>query len=133
MIIQINSFLCDSITLIIINIYLLFSIDKHKSISDQSHEFPFPRVLVILPTALSTINRFSKNRKYDFWVLSCETTFPFGGMSSVRVSFSANCRWQVKSECIFRRTWLYERCTERESARWKRNSDIANNELEKTI
>lgn len=88
--IQTNSLPCDSITLIIIlvHIYLL------SDFIDGTNRFPagsmnfHPRILVALPTALSTINRFSKNRKYDFWVLSRETTFLFDGTSSARFVFS---------------------------------------------
>lgn len=120
--VQTNSLPRDSITLIIIlvHIYLL------SDFIDGANRFPAAPwisipVLVILPAGLSTINRFSKNRKYNFWVLSHETTFPFDSMLSAWDSFSANCRWQVKFTCTFRRIRLHERwCPEGESAQWKR-------------
>lgn len=125
--VQTNSLPRDSITLIIIlvHIYLVSDfIDAQTDFRPASMNF-HPPVLVILPATLSTINRFSKNRKYDFWVLSRETTFPFDGTSSARVSFSANCRRQVKSGYTFRRTWLRgRRWTEGESAN-DSNDDIA--------
>lgn len=63
------------------------------------------------PTHIGSLNRFSKNRKCDFWVLSRETMLPFDGTSSARVSFPVNWRRQAKSGCTFQRTLLHGKHT----------------------
>jgi hypothetical protein len=103
--VRLNSFPRDSITSRSLrdtgaHLFALRFYQRYKPISGQpvwiSPTLPrYPSI-----RAYSTINRFSKIRKYDFWVLSRETTFPFDGTSSTRVSFPANCRRQVKPNSL---------------------------------
>lgn len=120
-----NSFPRDSITLIIMRHQYTSICSQILSTAQTDFRptpwIPIPVLVTILPV-LSTIYRFSKNRKYDFWVLSRETTLPFDGMSSARVSFPVNCRRQAKSGCTFRRTRLQGKaywCTKGKSELWK--------------
>lgn len=106
-VIRLNSFPCDFITLIITRYWrtsicsqILSVAQKTPRSTPVNSPMNSPPVLVTLPSAHPTINRFSKIRKYDFWVLSRETTFPFDGTSSTRVSFPANCRRQVKPNSL---------------------------------
>jgi len=86
---------------ILVHIYLLSDfISGTNWFPVKPHESPSPLSSLPFHFAYPTINRFSKIRKYDFWVLSRETTFPFDGTSSMRVSFPANCRRQVKPNSL---------------------------------
>jgi len=124
--IQTNSLPRDSITLIIILVYIYLLSD----FIDGANRFPagsvnfHPRILVTLPIIPSTINRFSKNRKYDFWVLSRETTFLFDDTSAWVFVFSK--LLATSKVWTFQPTWPHRRRYKRRKHTMKTNYNIPN-------